>query len=77
MSDRAVDSNDTSLYVSFMDSDFTEEGRMAGRWLVERETGEKGPLNIVELQGTVGSAPAIDRKKGLEEIVAAVASSAC
>jgi len=28
-------------------------------------------VNIVELQGTVGSAPAIDRKKGFEEVIAA------
>ena len=26
-------------------------------------------MNIVELQGTVGSAPAIDRKRGFEEII--------
>ena len=26
-------------------------------------------MNIVELRGTVGSAPAIDRKKGFEEII--------
>jgi ABC-type sugar transport system substrate-binding protein len=29
--------------------------------------GKTGDVNIVELQGTVGSAPAIDRKKGFEE----------
>ena len=69
LSDRAVDSKDTSLYVTFMGSDFTEEGRKAGRWLVEKEKNEKGPVNIVELQGTVGSAPAIDRKKGFEDII--------
>jgi simple sugar transport system substrate-binding protein len=28
-------------------------------------------VNIVELQGTVGSGPAIDRKKGFDEIIAA------
>ena len=69
LSDRAVDSKDTSLYVTFMGSDFTEEGRKAGRWLVEKEKGATGQVNIVELQGTVGSAPAIDRKKGFEEII--------
>jgi galactofuranose transport system substrate-binding protein len=31
----------------------------------------KGDVNIVELQGTVGSAPAIDRKKGFEEVIKA------
>src|SRR5438128_10716842 len=33
--------------------------------------GQSGDVNIVELQGTVGSAPAIDRKKGFEEIIKA------
>jgi simple sugar transport system substrate-binding protein len=69
LTDRAVDSKDKSLYVTFMGSDFIEEGRKAGRWLEEFEKGKPGPINIVELQGTVGSAPAIDRKKGFEEII--------
>jgi simple sugar transport system substrate-binding protein len=69
LSDRAVNEKDDSLWVSFMGSDFVEEGRKAGRWLVEHTRGTTGDVNIVELQGTVGSAPAIDRKKGFEEII--------
>ena len=71
LSDRAVDVKDDSLWVSFMGSDFVEEGRRAANWLVEYldKKGVKGSVNIVELQGTVGSAPAIDRKKGFEEIL--------
>ena len=71
LTDRAVNVSDPSLYVTFIGSDFVEEGRRAARWLVERA--KKTPdtvLNIVELQGTVGSAPALDRKKGFEEIIA-------
>jgi simple sugar transport system substrate-binding protein len=71
LSDRAVDEKDDSLWVAFMGSDFVEEGRRAGRWLVDKMKDQKGDVNIVELQGTVGSAPAIDRKKGFEEIVKA------
>jgi galactofuranose transport system substrate-binding protein len=71
LSDRAVDEKDDSLWVAFMGSDFVEEGRRAGRWLVEKMKGVKTDVNIVELQGTVGSAPAIDRKKGFEEIIKA------
>jgi ABC-type sugar transport system substrate-binding protein len=71
LTDRSVNVKDTSLYVSFMGSDFVEEGRKAGRWLVEKMKGTSGQVNIVELQGTVGSAPAIDRKKGFEEIIKA------
>jgi simple sugar transport system substrate-binding protein len=71
LTDRAVNVSDPSLYVTFIGSDFVEEGRRAARWLVERA--KKTPdtvLNIVELQGTVGSAPALDRKKGFEEVIA-------
>ena len=71
LSDRAVNEKDDSLWVSFMGSDFVEEGRRAGRWLVEKTKGSTTPVSIVELQGTVGSAPAIDRKKGFEEIIKA------
>jgi ABC-type sugar transport system substrate-binding protein len=71
LTDRAVDSKDKSLYLTFMGSDFIEEGRKAGKWLLDFEKGKPGPINIVELQGTVGSAPAIDRKKGFEEIISA------
>ncbi|MBC7680771.1 MAG: ABC transporter substrate-binding protein [Ferruginibacter sp.] len=71
LTDRSVNVKDDSLYVSFMGSDFIEEGRKAGRWLVEAMKGSTGEVNIVELQGTVGSAPAIDRKKGFEEIIKA------
>ena len=72
LTDRAVNVSDPSLYVSFIGSDFVEEGRKAGRWLLERAAKTPGAsLNIVELQGTVGSAPAIDRKKGFEEVIKA------
>jgi simple sugar transport system substrate-binding protein len=71
LSDRAVDVKDDSLWVTFMGSDFVEEGRRAGRWLLEKEKGTTGDVNIVELQGTVGSAPAIDRKKGFESVIQA------
>lgn len=71
LTDRAVNTKDHSLYVTFMGSDFLEEGRKAGRWLVDKMKDHKGDVNIVELQGTVGSAPAIDRKKGFEEVIKA------
>jgi galactofuranose transport system substrate-binding protein len=73
LSDRAVDVKDDSLWVSFMGSDFVEEGRRAATWLLGyapvKALGAQGDVLIVELQGTVGSAPAIDRKKGFEEVM--------
>ncbi len=71
ITDRAVDVADESLYVTLIGSDFVEEGRKAGRWLLENTKDMKGDVNIVELQGTVGSAPANDRKRGFQEIIAA------
>lgn len=68
LTDRAVDCEDESLWVTLIGSDFVEEGRRAARWLVEKMNGQ---ANIVELQGTIGSAPTIDRKKGFEEVIAA------
>ncbi|SEA32974.1 simple sugar transport system substrate-binding protein [Thalassobacillus cyri] len=70
LADRAVDIEDDSLWVTFLGSDFVEEGRKAANWLAEEMEGVEGDINIVELQGTVGSAPAIDRKEGFEEVMA-------
>jgi len=70
LTDRAVNVKDDSLWVAFMGSDFVEEGRRAANWLLDH-TKDAKEVNIVELQGTVGSAPAIDRKKGFEEVIGA------
>ncbi|MER6828117.1 ABC transporter substrate-binding protein [Streptosporangium sp. NPDC000563] len=71
LTDRAVDSADKTLYKTFLGSDFVEEGRKAGQWLVEEYKDSTDPVNIVELQGTTGSAPANDRKEGFGEVIAA------
>ncbi|MER5646359.1 ABC transporter substrate-binding protein [Streptosporangium sp. NPDC002524] len=71
LTDRAVDSTDTTLYKTFLGSDFVEEGKKAGQWLVEEYKDSADPVNIVELQGTTGSAPANDRKAGFAEVIAA------
>jgi simple sugar transport system substrate-binding protein len=71
VTDRAVHVTDPSLYTTFIGSDFVEEGRRAGRWLIERAARmPQKTFNIVELQGTVGSSPAIDRKAGFAEAIA-------
>ncbi|MEH1164307.1 ABC transporter substrate-binding protein [Micromonospora sp. CPCC 205539] len=71
LTDRSVDSADKSLYKTFLGSDFVKEGRLSGEWLVENAKSRTGPVNIVELQGTTGAAPANDRKKGFTEAIAA------
>ena len=67
--DRNIDVKDQSLYVTMIGSDFMEEGRRAGKWLEDHYKSNPGPINIVELQGTVGSAPANDRHAGLIEVI--------
>ena len=66
--DRSVTS-DPSLYITRVASDFVYEGRLAASWLASA-TADRTECNIVELQGTVGSSPAIDRGKGFTDVLA-------
>ena len=68
--DRDIEVTDDSLYASLIGSDFVEEGRRAARWLLEHTRDLPGEIDIVELRGTVGSAPANDRKQGFAEVIA-------
>ncbi|MCD9199418.1 ABC transporter substrate-binding protein [Aeromicrobium wangtongii] len=71
LTDRSVDSKDDTLYATFLGSDFIEEGKKAGQWLVDNaadaDVDKNGSINVVELQGTTGAAPAIDRKEGFAD----------
>jgi len=75
LSDRQVDVQDDSLWVTFMGSDFVEEGRRSAQWLVDnyekvkRADKSMDEVNIVELVGTVGSGPANDRYAGFREVL--------
>ncbi len=66
--DRGIDAPE-DLYLTSVASDQVKEGRVAGEWLVGN-VGDKD-CKVVELQGTVGSSPAINRKQGFEEGIAA------
>jgi simple sugar transport system substrate-binding protein len=67
--DRNIEISDGSLYASLVGSDFVEEGRRAARWLLENTRDLPGEIDIVELQGSVGSTPANDRKLGFAETI--------
>ena len=67
--DRTIEVSDESLYTSLIGSDFVEEGRRAGIWLLEHTRDAKGDVDIVELQGTVDSAPANGRSEGFNEAI--------
>jgi simple sugar transport system substrate-binding protein len=64
--DRMVDS-DPSLYLTAVGSDLVHEGEVAGQFLVDQVGDE--PCRVVELQGTTGSSPAIDRATGFRNAI--------
>ncbi len=69
--DRSVDpavAKPGEHFVSFLGSDFIDQGERAADWLAANFKGEKGV--IVELEGTTGSSPANDRKKGFDDRIA-------
>ena len=63
--DRRADVSE-DLYVSYLGSNFLEEGRNAARSMAKLMNGK---ANIVELVGTIDSAPANDRYRGFREIL--------
>lgn len=69
--DRSVDPNVAKAgenYVAFLGSDFVDQGARVADWVIENFEGDKGM--IIELEGTTGSSPANDRKKGFDERIA-------
>jgi len=68
--DRSVDAKLAKAgvdYVAFIGSDFVLEGKQAGEWLVKATNGK---ANILEIEGSTGSSPAMDRKKGFDDVIA-------
>jgi simple sugar transport system substrate-binding protein len=73
MIDRDVAKEDQKYRLTIMGSDFIKEGEKAGLWLA-KYLKDKGiddgttPIDIAELQGTTGSAPAVERAEGFRHI---------
>ena len=68
--DRSVDSSVAKAgrdYVTFLGSNFIQQGQLAAQWLIKNANG-KG--KIIELEGTTGSSPANDRRKGFDDEIA-------
>ncbi|WP_026304670.1 ABC transporter substrate-binding protein [Kaistia granuli] len=55
-------------YLTFIGSDFVEEGKRIAEWLIQNANGK---TKIIELEGTTGSSPANDRKKGFDDAIKA------
>jgi galactofuranose transport system substrate-binding protein len=73
MIDRDVAKEDQKYRLTIMGSDFIKEGEKVGHWL-EKYLKEKGiddgttPIDFAELQGTTGSAPAVERAIGFRNV---------
>lgn len=67
--DRSVNVEDSSLYVTFIGSDFYEEGVKAAKYMIDKMRTSSGVIRIAELQGTVGSTPSIDRGRGFRKMI--------
>jgi ABC-type sugar transport system substrate-binding protein len=64
--DREAEGTPGEDFVTFLGSNFVEQGRRAAEWLVQETGGQAG---IVELTGTPGSSVAADRAKGFRDVI--------
>jgi len=67
--DRSVDPSLAKAgedYVTFIGSDFIDEGKRVAEWVVANAGGKS---KIIQLEGTTGSSPANDRKKGFDDVI--------
>ncbi len=71
LTDRAVDTQEPDVYKTFLGADFVREGKWAGEWVVKEFASATGPVNIVQLEGTTGSDPALERSSGFAEAIGA------
>jgi galactofuranose transport system substrate-binding protein len=73
LTDRSVDTKDSSLYKTLIGSDFEGEGERAAALLDKaiKKAGLKGTVKIAQLEGTTGAAPAIERAKGFAKVMKA------
>jgi len=68
--DRMIDVSDDTLYTAWVGSNFLQEGYDAVAWLgdyLKKNNRSDDDINIVTLQGTIGSSAQIGRTDGVEE----------
>jgi len=70
--DRRLEAGAGVTILGHVGADNVEGGRIAGRYVVERLKAKYGQVKgtVVELYGTPGAGPAIDRSKGFREVLA-------
>lgn len=69
LSDRRIATKEEDLFLTFIGADFMEEGRRAMQWVAKQVPSGDTPVRILEIQGTIGATPSIDRKTGFEQIL--------
>lgn len=72
--DRMIKVSDDSLYTAWVGSNFEQEGDKATAWLqayLKAAGKDNNNINIVDIQGTIGSSAQIGRTAGLEKAVKA------
>ena len=72
--DRKISSMGSGYYTTWIGTDTKEEGRKAGLWLEEylkKQKRDEEEINIVVLQGTIGSSAQLGRSSGFENIAVA------
>jgi simple sugar transport system substrate-binding protein len=69
LTDRKLNTADPNLWLTFIGSDFEEEGRRAASWIAARFP-HGSPRGIVEIRGTEGSSPEVDRGRGFRNVLA-------
>lgn len=67
--DRMVDVADESLYTAHVGSDFHQQGKKATDWMEQKYSGSEEIVDIIHIQGTMGSTAQIGRTGALEEVV--------
>ncbi len=68
--DRRAEVEDEALYAAHVGSDFYEEGRKATAWMEARYSQREDPVEIIHIQGTLGSSAQLGRTGALEDAVA-------
>lgn len=68
--DRMANVADESLYTAHVGSDFYEQGGKAVRWMEEKYASSGESLEIIHIQGTIGSTAQIGRTGALQDALA-------
>jgi ABC-type sugar transport system substrate-binding protein len=69
LTDRSISTKDPSLYTTLIGSNFVLEGERAGNWAA-KEFATTPHVNYLEIDGTTGAAPTINRKIGFDKEIA-------